>query len=64
MATVVAGIFTYHDWQLNPGGIFYSNQETHWKYVWETFISWWWPVALIVTALSWGVLLILGKLRN
>ena len=49
---VVASAMTYQDWCFNPGGIFYSeSQGTQWSFIWETWISWFWPVTL-----SWAII--------
>ena len=47
LAAMVAGTATAIDWYENPGGIFRSAQGTQWSFVLETFISWFWPFALL-----------------
>lgn len=53
----VAAIMTFLDWRLNPGGVFHDEAGTHWRAVWQTLISWFLPVALVVTAFAWLVLM-------
>jgi hypothetical protein len=49
---IVAAGFTFADWRLNPAGIFHNDEGTDWEIVFETALSWFWPVALIVLILT------------
>ncbi len=42
---IVAVVMTFIDWRLNPGGIFHEAGKTDWSIVWDTALSWFWPVA-------------------
>lgn len=48
LAFLTASVATYLDWSENPGGIFRDSTGTNWAVVWETAISWFVPVLLIV----------------
>ena len=61
---VVAVIMTYHDWQLNPSGIFHNEDGTHWPVVWETALSWLLPIWALVSGLVLICLLIISRLRS
>ena len=54
---VLAAGFTFADWLSNPGGIFRGDNGTRWGIVWETFLSWFWPLLLfclgVAFAFSW-----------
>ncbi len=60
---IVASVISFLDWQLNPGGIFHSDLGTNWRFVWDTWISWFIPVFLVGSAVSVPVLFWLSK-RN
>ena len=47
-AFLTAGAATFLDWSKNPGGIFRDSTGTNWAVVWETAVSWFVPVLLIV----------------
>jgi len=49
---IIAVGMTFVDWRLNPAGIFHSEEGTDWDIVFETALSWFWPVALIVLVLT------------
>jgi len=34
------------DWYDNPGAIFRTESGTNWVFVFETWFSWFWPVAI------------------
>lgn len=53
---IVALVMSYADWRLNPDGIFHDDMATNWDIVFETAISWFVPVALIVTIISITIL--------
>ena len=48
---LVASVQTYLDWQLNPSGLFHGDEGTSWRIVWETWSSWFAPVALMTSGL-------------
>jgi len=58
-AALLAAIPTGMDWLGNPGGIFRTGGQTQWRFVWETWTSWFAPVALLVVPVfgigAWGV---------
>lgn len=58
---VVALVMTALDWRLNPSGIFHQEHGTHWPFVFETAISWFIPVFLLVGVLTWVVLFLIGR---
>ena len=51
VAGTVAGVASFMDWQLNPGGIFHGAAGTNWSIVWATWASWFAPVFLLVAVL-------------
>ncbi len=53
---IVALAMSYVDWQHNPQGIFHNELSTNWDIVLDTAISWFVPVALIMSVLSMAVL--------
>lgn len=57
-ATSVAAVMTWLDWRLNPAGIFRSADGTHWRFVAETFASWFVPVLCVAGAAALVVLLL------
>ena len=48
LAFLTASVATYLDWSENPGGIFQDSTGTNWGVVWETAISWFVPMLLIL----------------
>lgn len=52
LAVLVAAIPTFLDWNQNPAGIFQGPAGTDWGIVFETFISWFWPVALVLVPVA------------
>lgn len=63
-ATIVAGIATFLDWQLNPGGIFRSEAGTNWQFVIDTFMSWFIPVFIAVALLCAAGLLVFASVAR
>ena len=49
---MVAVGMTFVGWRQNPAGLFHSDQDTHWDIVFETALSWFWPIAIIVLVLT------------
>ncbi len=49
---LVAGVMTFLDWRVNPGGLFHDSSGTDWLIVRETAWSWFWPVALLVATIA------------
>ncbi len=43
---LVAVVMMLWEWWENPGGIFRTNDGTHWQFVLETGWSWFMPIAL------------------
>ena len=60
----VASIISFLDWRLNPSGIFHSDLGTNWRFVWETWISWFIPVFVIGSAVSVPVLFWFSKRKK
>ena len=60
---IVASVISFLDWRLNPSGIFHSDLGTNWRFVWDTWISWFVPVFVVGSAVSVPVLFWLSK-RN
>ncbi len=50
IAGSMATTMSLHDWQLNPDDLFHTGTGTNWRVVGETWISWFGPVFLAVTA--------------
>ena len=44
---VTASMVSFLDWRHNPGRIFHSDGQTHWKVVWDTWLSWFIPVSIL-----------------
>ena len=55
---LIAGGVTLVEWWQNPGGIFQTQAGTQWHIVWQTWSSWFFPVALTVLVLVWGTALV------
>ncbi len=55
-AFLVAAIPTILDWYGNHGTIFRDSTGTNWIVVFETFVSWLWPVFLVSAPVSIAVL--------
>ena len=51
-AAFVAGIPTAMDWSGNPAGIFRGDQGTHWNIVFDTWWSWFWPLAITAAVMA------------
>ncbi len=49
---VVASVMSFLDWRLNPNGIFHSGLGTNWRFVLDTWISWFIPVCVLGSAVS------------
>ena len=46
VGVLVASVMSFLDWRLNPSGIFHGDHGTSWGVVWETWVSWFIPVAV------------------
>ncbi len=60
---IVASVMSFLDWRLNPSGIFHSDLGTNWRFVWDTWISWFIPVFVVGSAVFVPAVLWLSK-RN
>lgn len=60
----VAGIATYLDWRVNPGGLYHGADGTHWDIVGDTAMSWLVPVTGYVTLIAWAVLFAISRWRR
>ena len=58
---IVASVMSFLDWRLNPSGIFHSDLGTNWRFVWDTWISWFIPVFAVGSAVSIPTLFWLSK---
>jgi hypothetical protein len=58
---VAATVMAFFDWRLNPGGIYHSDLGTNWRFVWDTWISWFLPVFVVASAMSVPALFWLSK---
>lgn len=54
--SIVAAITTFLDWRTNPAGIFHDSSGTNWPIVAETAASWFVPVFVLATAVTFLVL--------
>lgn len=61
---LIAGGVTLMEWWQNPGGIYQTQAGTQWHIVWQTWSSWFFPVALTVLVLVWAVALFVFWLRS
>lgn len=59
-----ASVVTLMEWWQNPGGIYQTQAGTQWQIVWQTWSSWFFPVALTILALVWGTALFVFYLRS
>ena len=48
VSIVLAAIPTAIDWYSNPSGIFRGDFGTNWRFVGDTFYSWFWPLVLFI----------------
>lgn len=58
---IAASVMAFLGWRVNPGGIYYSDLGTNWRFVWDTWISWFVPVFLVGSAISVPTLFWLSK---
>ena len=58
---MVASVMSYLGWRLNPSGIYHSDLGTNWRFVWDTWISWFLPVSVVASVVSVPALLWLSK---
>ena len=61
---VVAVAMTIADWRLNPSAIFHNEHGTDWAVVFETAISWFWPVSLVTFVLAVAVHYWVSRIRS
>jgi hypothetical protein len=47
---LTASVMAFIDWRLNPSGIFHSELGTNWRLVWDTWLSWFVPIFVVVSA--------------
>ena len=47
VAFFAAALPTAMDWYSNPDGIFRSGSASNWPIVFQTWFSWFWPVAVV-----------------
>lgn len=60
---LAASTMTFLDWRLNPGGLFQSPDGTRWDVVWQTWISWFLPVAAAVLVIGLPLALLAARRR-
>lgn len=51
-ALLLAAIPTVIDWYGNPADIFHSDSGTNWGIVFETWFSWFWPIAILLVPVA------------
>ena len=52
VALLVAILPTAIHWYDNPGGIFRADTGTNWAIIFETWFSWFWPVAILLVPVT------------
>ena len=60
----VASTMAFLDWRLNPAGIYHSDAGTNWVFVWDTWFSWFWPVASMAAAVTLLAIWVLSLRRS
>ena len=48
LAAVLAAVPSGLDWLANPGDVFRGADGTHWRVVFETYLSWFGPLFLLL----------------
>lgn len=48
MSSLIAFGMTLWNWIENPGSIFHDSSGTNWTFVWDTFLSWFGPLLLLL----------------
>ena len=61
---LVGCVLTLMEWRQNPGGIYQTQAGTEWDIVWQTWSSWFFPVALTVLILVWVTAVSVFRLRS
>lgn len=51
-AVLVSSVSAFLDWRRNPDGIFHDKRGTAWSVVFDTAVSWAWPVFGVVTLVA------------
>ena len=51
-AAAFAAVPTAMDWRVNPGNLFHSGGHTNWPIVFDTWFSWFDPLALVAVPLA------------
>ena len=64
VAFALAAIPTFIDWHINPSGIFHDTGGTHWGFVRETFLSWFFPILLLCAPVAFAGALLLWLRRG
>ncbi len=64
IAGLVSAIATALDWHANPAGIFHGSAGTDWGVVLETFVSWLWPLLLLLAPVSVVVMFCLDRRKT
>ena len=49
---VVGLVMTTIDYVRNPAGVFHNEAGVQWDHLFETWFSWFWPVAIVATLVS------------
>ncbi len=63
IGALVATLAALRDWWLNPAGLFHGPAGTDWSIVFDTWWSWFLPVAAPVVAVLVPVAWLLGRRR-
>ena len=64
VATAIALIVTIWEWVENPGGIFHNAEGTNWHFVYDTAVSWFFPIFGWVTVIAALIHLAWSRLRT
>ncbi|MEQ8206511.1 MAG: hypothetical protein RIA65_10070 [Woeseia sp.] len=49
---LVAAVATAYDWYLNPSELFHDSAGSHWDVIFDTTVSWFLPVTLVVAIIA------------
>lgn len=55
LAFAIASVATFRDWYRNPSQLFHDHTGTHWSILIDTFVSWFWPLALLAILVTLAI---------
>lgn len=64
IAAIIAGIMTVREWMLNPGGIYHDASGTNWRFVVETYWSWFLPFLAVTAGIGMVVRWLFSRRRG